>query len=101
MRGKKPTNRQHQRPASLDTYAAMDAAMSAARARFDPVMAPVFARVKALLLTRQERQLTEAETVQLTTLQARFEVLSLKQQHFTLADLADRLGSGSGEMAGA
>ena len=31
------------------------------------------------------------------TLQARFEALFLKQQHFTLADLADRLGSGGGE----
>ena len=52
MSGKKLTNRQRQRPANLDTHAAMDAAMAAARARFGPLMASVFARMKALLLAR-------------------------------------------------
>ena len=52
MSGKKLTNRQRRRPANLDTHAAMDAAMAAARARFDPLMASVFARMKALLLAR-------------------------------------------------
>lgn len=101
MRGKKPTNRQRQRPIHPDTPAAMDAAMAAARARFDPLMAPVLARMKELLVARQGRPLTEVEMAQLMTLQARFDALSVKQQHFTLTELAERLGSGGGETTGA
>jgi hypothetical protein len=96
MKGKKLTNRQRQRLADPTTHAAMDAAMAAAKARFDPLMAPITAELLGLLNARRERELTQAETVQVMALQARFDALSMEQKRFAEADLAHRLGPRDG-----
>jgi hypothetical protein len=96
MTGKRLTKRQRQRLADPATYAAMDAALAAARARFDPMMEAITAEVLGLLNARRERALTQAETVRLMALQARFDGLSMEQKCFAEADLAERLGPRDG-----
>jgi len=93
----KPTKRRsRQRLADPVTYAAMDAAMAAGRARFDPQMLSKKGEIDALLNGRSPKALGGGEAVALAKLMAEFNALAVEQQKFVMADLHARLNPDDG-----